>query len=188
MVPPRLLSKTMPTKLELKEFGHLFEGFRHSAFRLETLDNYLVPEEEGIYARFLKGETPPPSVNEDWCQLVRRNTRSGKSMERVHVISIPPSQYVRFEIGCGYVHSAAAGEKVYLLNRRSLPADQAALRDYWLFDDRLLVLMEYDQDGRFLGVSRESDPAAIAKYVKAGCALMSLSIPLSEYLEKNPIT
>jgi hypothetical protein len=175
------------TKLGLKEFGRLFEDFRRTAFRLETLDSYLVPEEEEIYARFLKGETPPPSVNEDWCQLVRRNTRSGKSMERVHVISNPPSQYVKFEIAWGYAHSAAAGEKVSLLDRRNVPEDKAALSDFWLFDGRLLVLMEYDQDGRFLGVNRETDPAVVATHVDAARVLQSLSFPLSQYLEKNPI-
>lgn len=188
LVSPRPFSQTMLTKLDLKEFGQCFEDFRHKAFRLETLDHYLVPEEEGIYARYLKGETPPPSVNEEWCQLVRRNTQSGKCMERVHVISIPPSQYLKFEIEWGYVHSTAAGEKVYLLNRRNVPESKAAPRDYWLFDDRTLVLMEYDQNGKFLGARRESDPAVVATYREAGYVLKSLGIPLAEYLETNPIT
>ncbi len=178
----------MPTELDLKEFASLFEHFRQSAFRLETLDHYLVPQEEMLYAQFLRGETPPPSGNEDWCQLVRRNIRAGKVMERVHVVPTPLSQYVKFEIAWGYVHNAAAGEKVYLLNRSDLTEGKAALGDYWLFDDNTLVLMEYGEDGRFIGVSRESDPTTVARYVEAACVLKSLSMSLGEYLDKNPIT
>src|SRR6266498_3070001 len=72
-----------------EEFGRLFETFEHTAFRLETLDRYTVPEEDEALRRFLAGEPPDPDLFVSWFTLVRAATAAGKAVQRVHLISEP---------------------------------------------------------------------------------------------------
>jgi len=175
----------MSVPLDIRDFAKLFRNFTRSAFRLETLDVYSVPEEKDSYQRFLRGEAPPASHNEEWCGLIRENIEAGKTMERVHIVPSPLPPYLKFEIDWGYVHGIAAGEKVQLLERTQLPEEMSAMKDFWLFDDDTLVLMRYDEEGRFLGAELEREPKVVAQHVRVRARLLSLSLPLEQYLVKH---
>jgi hypothetical protein len=177
----------MSVPLDIREFSKFFRHFSRSAFRLETLDSYSVPEEAESYRRFLDGQTPPVSNNEEWCQLIRENFDAGKAMERVHLVSSPLTPYLRFEIDWGYVHSSAAGERIHLLDRTKVSAEIASMKDFWLFDDSILVLMHYDENGSFVGVERENEPRVIAAHVRARALLLSISVPFEQRVAKDRI-
>ena len=167
-----------------EEFGAAFDSmFQRSAFRLELLDRYAAANEVEPLRRFRSGEPQDPSWREPWAQYVRAALRDGKQIARVHVVDEPLNEYLEFELTCGYPSSVAAGEDVRILPRHLWPARLwLPDRDYWLFNDRDVVVMVYDKAGNFLGAETTSDPAEIERYRQARDRLIQHSVPLADYL------
>jgi hypothetical protein len=145
-----------------EEFLQLFENFQHTAFRFETLDRYAVPEEDEALRRFLAGEPPDPSLFTSWFALVQAATAAGKPIQRVHLISEPLTDYLRYEFAY-YQHSTAAGEDVRVLPRARTEGLDLPDRDFWLFDSRLAALMRFDRDGHLHGVELTDEPQVVAR-------------------------
>src|SRR6266581_5297034 len=94
--------------------------FTQSAYRLETLDWYTSPATEARLARFLAGEVVTPDERAGWLSMLDRGRAAGRTYSRVHVITEPLSDYLRYELAC-YESSAEHGEEI-----RILPATDAA--------------------------------------------------------------
>jgi len=168
-----------------EEFAELLNSFEHSAFRLESLDKYTVSSETVEYARFLAGEELPVSVPSEWTKLVRKNVAAGKIMQRVHLIPAPLTPYLKYEIYWGYVHSSIAGEEIYLMNRVNAGPDLARMADFWLFDQRMLIFMRYDSDGRFVRPEKEDSAEVLATCREIRDSLVSTALPLKKFLANS---
>lgn len=171
--------------MNIDEFYGKFHSFKRRAFRLETLPQYLSDEEEGNLQAFLNGEQLFGPIDPEWPKMIARNVAAGKSMSRVHVVPDLLTPYLRYEIEWGYAHNIEAGEDVRLLMPEA-PREvrQLAERDFWLFDDEV-VLMDYDADGRLVGVELEEDADRIQKYCRSKDILLSHAIPVREYLSQK---
>ena len=95
---------------------HFTSLFHHRAFRLETLDFYDAANEREPYAAFLAGQPVDPAWRRPWQGLVRGVRESGRMMERVHIVSEPVTDYIRFSLLHGYPASVEAGEDVRILD------------------------------------------------------------------------
>lgn len=168
------------------ELSACFDNFRHSAFRLETLQHYAIPDEDEGLRAFREGlPRPERSVRtSDWLRRVALSTAAGKSWSRVHLIQEPLSEYLRYEL-VSYVESAAAGEEI----RLAWWAADLAVGDFWLFDaetsDEFAVLMHYGEDGEVLGFERVDDAAAVATLRGVRDAAWSRSWSLAEHLVRR---
>jgi hypothetical protein len=166
-----------------RDFAALFTSFQRSAFRLETLSEYRVPQESEAFSSFLAGQPLPPAPDPEWTAWIAQSTAAGKILERVHVVPSRLTPYLGFEIAWGYAHSAHAGERIRLLVHDELANLFADLPygDFWLFDDKVVVQMEYDRDGRFLS-AKHVPSAEVASYLTCRDRAKTLAIPLEEYL------
>ena len=165
------------------DLGALFESFTTSAFRLECLPSYDVTEdaERDAYRLWLAGERPPARERE-WPKLVASAVAAGKTMQRVRLVESPPTDYQRFEMEHGYPANVAAGEAIYILDHRP---DGLLTVDFWLFDDATAVVLEYDDEGRFLApVVAET----LAPYRQARDMALKSSRPFREYRRRAPVT
>jgi hypothetical protein len=160
--------------------------FRYRTFRLETLDWYDAPNEHEPYARFLAGEPVDPAWRRPWQRLVRGVRESGRSMERVHVVSEPVSAYVRFSLLHGYPASVEAGEDVRILGRAR--ATGLPDSDYWLFDDDLAAILVYDDAGKVERVELDRSPFTLARLGAARDRAMRLAVPLAQYKAEHEIS
>lgn len=166
-----------------EEFGAAFDSmFRRSAFRLELLGRYVAANEDEPLRRFRSGEPQDPSWREPWAQYVRASLRDGKQMSRVHVVDEPLSEYLKFELTCGYPASLAAGEDIRIFELSKYPVLTYPRHDFWLFDNAVAVVMDYDNNGNFLGADMTSAPVEIARYRHVRDFLMHEAIPLADYL------
>jgi hypothetical protein len=172
------------TRQSPEEFGAAFDSkFGRSAFRLELLDRYVAANETEPLRRFRSGEPQDPSWREPWAQYVRNALRAGKQMARVHVVDEPLSEYLEFELTCGYPSSVTAGEDVRILPRPTWsPHLWLPERDFWLFGEREAVVMIYDEAGNFLGAETTADPTEVERYRQARDHLMQGSVRLPDYL------
>jgi hypothetical protein len=164
--------------------GAAFSRFEHSAFRLETLDRYTVPDEAQPFRRFLAGEPHDPSWRDPWAGFVREAATAGKTMTRIHLVDEPLSDYLHFELTCGYPANVEAGEDIRIFRRQANPGLNA-WGDFWLFDDREIAVMNYGPEGDFRGASVSSEPSdAVEMHCEMRDLFWERSVPLADYLAK----
>jgi hypothetical protein len=158
-------------------FKAAFESARHSVFRLETLQYYAG---DPNFDRFMTGGTwEDTDSKRHWVDLVRRRSRDGVVMRRVHVVTEPWSDYVRFEIAWSYPPNVAAGEDIRIITG-SAPWPGP---DFWMFDDRHVWLMRYTSDG---ALERVEDVSASAAVVSACLDRREQALSLAEALPAVP--
>lgn len=165
------------------DFGDCFDCFEHTAFRLETRQDYTVPAEQERIRAFRAGLSLPERSprTSPWLARIQATTQAGKRWRRVRLIAEPMTDYTRYQLA-GYQESAAAGEDIWIC-RLAAHRDLAALtRDFWLFDDQVAAFLRYDAEGRFTGAELNQDPAAISRCQDERDLALGHSMPLARYL------
>lgn len=111
----------------------------------------------------MAGEPDDLAWFRDWLSLVRQATAAGRLFSRVRVVTVPLTDYSRFGLW-GSGHTAEAGEDIRYLTRDK--AEEVGLPecDYWLFDSRKLIVMQFDEDDRFVRAEVVEDPAVIVEH------------------------
>lgn len=145
------------------EFGRLFQQFEHTAFRLETRDVYVEPEEQEPLRRWLAGEPETVDRGEvQWLEDIRRFKAEGKLFERVRVVTEPHVDYTRWLLDVSD-SNVAAGEDIRYLPRDR--GDELALpyMDYWLFDSKVAAIFRFADDGTFPAAELTDEPATLVK-------------------------
>jgi hypothetical protein len=127
-----------------------FDSFQRDAFRLETLPTYTVAKELAGYSAFrTTGELHIPD-DDPWLVRVRHFRSTGRWIGRVHVVTRPLTEYLRYEFAV-YRHNVKAGEDVRILDLTGQPNPGLPSQDFWLFDDSAVVRMDYQPDGTQIG-------------------------------------
>lgn len=87
-------------------------------------------------------------------------------MRRVHVVSHPLTEYVRFELALQQAYSVPAGERVRVVSA-GLHPELARADDFWLLDDRVDVRLIYDDAGELTQLWRmTTDEVSAARGVR----------------------
>lgn len=138
------------------EWAALFTGFTKSAYRLEGKQRYSSDVEDAAVARFAAGE--PHGIDLSWTiDKVKDQVAAGCTQTNVRVVVEPSNDYTRMELVC-YETIAAAGEDIRII---SVPEgawpEGLPQHDYWLFDDRDVWRMHYDDNDRFTGAELLTD-------------------------------
>jgi hypothetical protein len=181
----------MGTATSLEHLAQTFDGlFTHRVYRLETLDYYDAPNEREAYTAFRAGDRVDPAWRDGWKRIVQGIRQSGREMARVHIVSEPASDYVRFTLLHGYPTNVEAGEDVRVLGRTA--ARDAGLPDvdYWLFDDRLAAVLAYDVNGAVQQVrwcSRSEDRGFLEDCCRWRDTALREAVPLARYVATHKI-
>lgn len=163
-----------------EDWRNTFDAMQQEAWRLETLPVYRVPQEEAAIRRFLAGEPVRREATQPWFDRVKAYVASGRRVGRVHIVTQPLSDYLRFEFE-HYRHNVEAGEAVRILDVTSRPNPLAGVQDFWMFDHSRVVLMHYASEGT--QISRElydGDPEPFREYQRIALAE---SMPFEEYVK-----
>ncbi|MFJ4904514.1 DUF6879 family protein [Streptomyces sp. NPDC093249] len=168
--------------LDGEEWRAMLRGFQSEAWRLETLPQYLVPQESDELAAFRAGKlvnlgTYSSAYTED----LKRLQGEGRSKGRVHVLTRPLSEYLRFEFSRYYAPHVLAGEDIRILDVTERDNPLPDVEDFWMFDRSTVVLMKCENDGT--QISRElyeGDPAPFIEWQRIAVAE---SVPFLEYTE-----
>ena len=136
-----------------EHFWEHLAGYTQTAWRFEQQRTYDVGYEQRQFSDFLAGQPQPPTENPElgaWMVQVRKQVGEGKSMGRVRIVDDPITDYQRWMRWMDR-WNRDAGENILYLSRAYAtdaglwPLADAA--DFWLFDDRLLMLMHFDEQG-----------------------------------------
>jgi hypothetical protein len=166
--------------------GEYLDQAQHELFRLEVLDAYEVESDGGDFSRYLSGEPgPDPARKEPWLQRLRADAARGFRNYRVHVLTSPLSPYLRYECEWGYAPNAEAGEDIRILDLAKTPTPaQLIFEDFWLMDNRTMVLMRYDE-GRFARAEVLPD-GVLSRYQVARDAAWGAAEPFAAYWAAHP--
>ncbi|MFF7232261.1 hypothetical protein BX264_4560 [Streptomyces sp. 2333.5] len=167
-----------------KSLGELFDAFQREAFRLETLDDYSRSGNTEAFQAFLAGQLQPAGYNEAWVSELRSHTSRGKRVYRVHVLTRPLTPYLRFELGWGYQKNATGGEEFFILDITGQPNPLEGVPDFWWFDDSTPAVMNYAEDGSFLGADVLPDERA-AEFRTYRDTAMAHAVPFPEWWAKH---
>ena len=173
--------------LTATELGDYIDArLTRSAFRLETLDRYDVGSDGDDFARYLRGEPgPTPERKKPWLDRLRRERQAGILNHRVHVLSTPLTDYLRYECEWGYLPNAEFEDiRVLDLAERTRP-DGLVDHDFWLVDDQHAIRMHYDPGGRFLG-AEPLDHNQAARYQRARDAAVAAAEPFVTWWARHP--
>jgi hypothetical protein len=165
----------------MTELQGMLREATQSVFRLETRSFYTAPGEADMLRAFNDGSPMPPRNpdTDPWLRMVADSVSAGRQWSRVHVLDRPLSDYLRFEL-LGYQGNVAAGEDVRIADRAVIPRALGQLsRDFWLLDNALAVVMEYDDDGRRLAMEPTRD---VDSFVDQRDLAVKHSVPLVEYI------
>ncbi|MGW3834463.1 DUF6879 family protein [Streptomyces microflavus] len=165
-----------------EEWAARFEGFQREAWRLETLPQYLMPQEAEEFEAFRDGaRVDPATVSNEYTDRLRRQVTQGKSQGRVHVVTRPLSDYLRFEFHHYYKAHSLAGEEIRILDVTNRPNPLGRAQDFWLFDSAEVVLMNYHSDGR--QISREVFDGDIGPFLERQRIAVEESVAFEEYVK-----
>lgn len=169
------------------ELGAVFVSFKESAYRLETLQSYAEPSESSPFNQYQCGVVPDAAFMSDWCQIVSRHTSAGRPMRRVHIVDLPLSDYMKFEIKHCYTHSGIAGEEIRLLDRTKLSNEllTATKEDFWLFDGSTVMVNDYDANNTFYQARITTDSRAVTYYSDIDKKIWELGIPFRDFYKAH---
>lgn len=154
-----------PRIIDLDAFNDLFENFEHTAWRLETRRRFASDEATENYAQFVAGEPVQWDYSHPWCTNVRTQTEQGKRFERVRIVDNPPTPGQLFLLN-NAKRNCDVGEDIRNLwreeaNRLRLPSE-----DFWIFDSRLVALLNFDDDDNLLDVELITEPVQVNRYAQ----------------------
>ncbi|MGW6906500.1 DUF6879 family protein [Streptomyces sp. NPDC054940] len=158
-----------------------FRDFQSEAWRLETLPEYKVPQEEEEIQAYLAGERIDPQTHSNaYTEDLKRVRREGKGKGRVHIVSRPLTTYLQYEF-MYYRPHAWAGEDIRIMDVTGRANPLAGIQDFWMFDKKEVVLMHYQADGT--QISREVHEGDITPFIEYQRIALAESVPFEEYVK-----
>jgi hypothetical protein len=173
-------------RVDVDDLVHLIDNVQRSAFRLETLPEYLVPQEAEELMSWKAGHPRTPRTPETHQYLAefQRDVARGIRWYRVRILDLPLTAYLRFELR-GYLANRAAGEEISVVDRDTHPDLAELHEDFWLYDDEIGVRMIYDDEGHFQHPEPVDD---LARYRDMRDTAMRHAEPLNDYLARKNLT
>ena len=164
----------------------MYSRASEEAFRLETQQRYAVPAEDEQFRAFTEGRPMPsdPRVDRSM-QIIRVAAATGCRIRRVHVVDLPLTVYLRYELAA-YRENINAGEEVGIAVRRWHPDLAELTEDFVLFDPSsahaAVVWMRYDDQGQLAGLAYSDKPADLALAAGYRGAALTHAVPLREFM------
>ncbi|WP_030413398.1 DUF6879 family protein [Streptomyces sp. NRRL S-1448] len=166
--------------LDGDEWRRRFADIKREAWRLETLPQYVVPQEAEDFAAFREGRPMTPYGPSSYTERVSRQRAEGKCNGRVHIVTQPLSEYLRFEFSRYYETHARAGDDIRILDVTDRANPLEGVQDFWMFDRAEVVLMNYEEDGR--QINREVFEGDVSPFIEYQRIAVSESVPFQEYV------
>lgn len=169
--------------LDGDEWRATLRGFKSEAWRLETLPQYLVPQESRELEAFRTGKRiAPHAYSSAYTEDLKRLRGEGKRKGRVHIVTRPHSEYLQFEFSRYYAPHVLAGEDIRILDVTNRENPLPDVQDFWMFDRSTVVLMHYEEDGTQINRELyEGEPADFVEYQRIAIAE---SVPFLEYVKE----
>ncbi len=176
---------------EPKTFKELWEGAKTEIFRLELLNAYNIDYEAEAFKRYKQGK-PINSLDvpgfKEWLSKLEEKTKDGVAIVDIQVLDLPMSDYIQFGISGASFFAEEKGEKFLFVERKNVSKLITNFPDYWMFDSKTVMTMNYDSNGRLISQGKPIDDSKeILRYLELKNKLLRVGIPMQEFLRVNRI-
>lgn len=166
--------------IDLDAFNGLFETFKHTAFRLETRRRYASDEGTDTYAQFADTGNVTWDMDSWYCRTIRAQVADGKSVTRVRIVDDSPTQGQRY-LMANAVRNTELGEGIHNLWREDAARLRLGTEDFWIFDSRLVALLNFDDADNLVDVELITEPAEVVRYSTLRDAALHHAIPYERF-------
>ncbi|MEU5212004.1 DUF6879 family protein [Streptomyces sp. NPDC020742] len=170
----------VPEIIDQDEFANLFKQFRYTAWHLECRRGYASDREDESYSEFVETGKLTWDLNSEWSTNIKAQTASGKHVGRVRIVDDPPTTGQLFLLAYAQCN-AATGEDVRNLWRADAERLRLLPEDFWIFDSRLVALLNFDEADTLRNVELITEPAEVVRYCQARDAAMHQAIPYDQF-------
>jgi len=164
----------------------LCEKVTEEAFRLEARQRYNVPYEEPLIRAFEEGRPQPE--NESVARhvaSVNSLREAGKRDYRVHVLELPLTPYLRYELA-GYRDNVEAGEEILIADRARHPDLAELTEDFMLLDGDTdhasVVWYRYNDDDELYARDHSHDPEDVEVCRRHRDLAVAHAVPYEEFI------
>ncbi|MEU9890142.1 DUF6879 family protein [Sphaerisporangium sp. NPDC051011] len=153
-----------------------------SAVHLEMRDGYM--QNDPDYDAWKNGYHIDPGDRRSWWRPWLQNivdaTSRGVKVRRVRIVSEPLSQYIRYEYDVTFPN-IRAGEEIRWLSRRKTSDLALPGNDFWLFDERLLLITHFSGEGDVVDRELSTDVGLIKHASDAFESVWRRAVPHEKY-------
>ena len=169
------------------QFQNTWNKAKNSIFRLESLPEYRIKHDLENFEKFKKRNPYIGSKERQWFSQLKKTKQKGVKIQRTRIISLPLSDYLRYEINF-WQHSIKNGEEILFLDKKDYIRIKSKLKikskDFWMFDDKVLVIFYYDSKGRWLNEKIITNNKVINNYKKLKKELIKHAVPMYDFLKR----
>lgn len=165
------------------DFNALFSEFKRSAFRLEGRDRYDAPDERERLRTFLAGEgyDVASRLAAPWWQMIRDATAGGKRVQRVRVVTEPLGNYSRYALAGARINIDGGEDIRYMARDKAISLDLPE-HDFWLFDEKTVAWMHFDDNDALLGADLVEDPDVVKQHLQWQATAWQHATPYDDYI------
>lgn len=120
--------------------------------------------------------------NNSWLAELVSHVAAGRRRYRVLVVDRPLTEYLRYELAA-FADNVAAGEEIFVILREADPRLADLTEDFWMFDKRLVAIMQYDDEHRPLGPAEPTEP--VETYVAQRDLALNHAVPLHQWVAEH---
>lgn len=174
----------------MNNFDKNWRSAKKDIFRLEGRAEYRIPGEQASFADWKKGEFDMAKNDQwqKWIGLLKSTTGKGIVIKRVRVAPNPLPDYIKFEIDLWQKYSAKNGEEILFIGTNEYRAIIAEYgfntKDFYLFDDEKLLILNYDKSGQTAGEILITDGGMVKRYSDLKNKLLQKAVPLAAFVKK----
>lgn len=156
------------------------QGSQQAALHLEMRDGY--SQADPAFMAWQAGQQIDPRAYwPKWFEMVGQAVSRGVKVQRARIVSEPVSEYIRYEHAVTSGLNIAAGEEVRWLPRRQATDIALPGNDFWLFDERVLMVNHFDGVGQGVGKEVTDNPGLIKLCASAFQAVWERAVRHEDY-------
>lgn len=169
--------------MNLDELKAEFDRMEREAFRLQQHQSYAGvqgPEWEAWHAG-----KPLPAITPEshpFLKKVAGYIEAGRRVYDVHIVEWPLAEYTRYALAV-IPMSAWDGSEVFMVDRDTHPDLATLTEDFWMIDERLVAIMQYDDDYRPLEPAESTEP--VERYVAQRDLALKHAVPLHDWVAEH---
>lgn len=160
-----------------------FDRMSREAFRLQQHQSYggvRGPEWDAWQA----GLPIPPITAESnaFSGKIARWTAEGKRVYEVNIVEWPLAEYTRYALAV-IPMTAWTGAQRFMVDRDAHPDLATLTEDFWMFDERIVAVMNYDESEAFVGAMAPTDP--VADYLDRRDLAIAHAVPFERWIHQH---